>query len=179
MSIWRVINNAEKYKRVQLVNFDEQWEIFAYRFIGKPLLSDWPEVRVKFYRDESNLLKPDIMTLAGSNPLIFTHRALQILGPILGDSIEVLPIKHGRAVWYAINILRVKDCLDQKKSNVIYFSSGRIMDVEKYVFYDNCLNDCYLFKLPEFINSIQYATDAFKEIVEINKLTGLVFIPLT
>ncbi|NEQ73155.1 MAG: hypothetical protein F6K23_08740 [Okeania sp. SIO2C9] len=75
-----------------------------------------------------------------------------------------------------LNISNIIGCLDEKKSECLYFkNSHKVMQIKKYSFDTNLLDNIALFKIPQLVRSYIFATDAFRERVLEEKLTGLKF----
>lgn len=112
---------------------------------SKPMAKNWKPFEVKRWAGRVG----DFPSLYGFIP-VFSQRAWDVLGPLLADVVEALPIKHpsGKA-YYAINVLQVVDCLDRKRSQLEFSSSGKVMGVEKYVFDPKRLPPFHMFKIPE------------------------------
>ncbi len=126
--------------------------------------------------------------------LVCDIAARKVIRELLEDHVEFLPlifqapvadgsfysIKTLRTLigkeYFAINCLRILDCLDLDRSQFDYFDRTRsIRYIVKYEFKPDCLDGVPIFKLP-MSNSVEtFVTGEFKQLVEDNNLTGLEF----
>lgn len=100
-----------------------------------------------------------------------------ILEPLVGEQVEFLPLETPFTPYYGLHVKHV-NCLDLSKISAKYFSDGRVMRVEQYAFYWEKLEGIHIFRLPELGLSRLFVSDEFKQIVEENALTGLMFYPV-
>jgi hypothetical protein len=92
--------------------------------------------------------------------------------------VEFLPFETPVGPYYGLHVQYV-DCLDISLAEVIRFqSSGRIIEVTKYAFYWEKPEGVHIFRLPELGLSRLFVSDEFKQVVEENGLTGLLFYPV-
>jgi hypothetical protein len=158
---------------------------------GKPLTRVWEPVHVFYYRTTGKSC--DFPSLHGYVP-VFTTRAWGVLQPLIGHSVEALPLvcdtrivvpKRGDKMrvpagpfgpFYAINVLNFVDCLDYDHSEIVWFSHGVVMLVESYAFKNpGLLRGKHIFRLPETRALEVLVSDEFKNTVEKNNLVGLEF----
>jgi hypothetical protein len=151
----------------------EDWDVFE-RFDGRPLAASWSPVPVKVYVGKR---RGDFPSLLADVP-VFSERALHVLGPLMGSSIEALPLQCKKGSFYAINVLEVVAALDQERSEIDRFPDGRVMDVERYVLQEDLLQGRDIFKLAEVTPSRVFVSEAFKKSAEENGLQGLIFKPV-
>lgn len=83
----------------------------------------------------------------------FSRRAIQVLGLMLSDNGELLPLDaHLDEPYYFYNITRISDSLDVQRSDCIVGSrTGRIIDVDRFVFHPSRvdgLSVCRVHQLP-------------------------------
>jgi hypothetical protein len=76
---------------------------------------------------------------------------------------------------FVINPLHVIDALDEMRSDVKRFSSGRIMKIDRYEFSPMRLPDIPLFKIPNLRASPTFVTDSFVAMWQQSELFGLEF----
>ncbi len=92
------------------------------------------------------------------------------------NEVEVLGIDVEGLEMKILNIINIVDCLDENKSEVLYFKDNkRIMHIKKYSFKKEFLTKTMLVKMPQLSRSYIFATDLFREKVLKYKLTGLEF----
>lgn len=188
MTFWRITEKSNMYRSFDFVDIALGFG-FADQFSpGKSLSSTWiPPLLCLFEGDEQfegdverEQAKPigDFPGFAGTIPLIFSKRAIQILYPLINDSIEILPIDCDVEDYSIVNVLKVVDCLDHSRSKIKRMEgTGYIVSIDEYVFKEEMLEDVHIFQIPEDISAV-FVSDVFKAVAEQHGLEGLAFIPL-
>jgi hypothetical protein len=107
---------------------------------------------------------------------VFSELACAILKPYLKESVEFLPCAtEQNERHFLVNILSIVNCLDKEKSDIIYNPvTNRVSSIRSYCFNEACI-DTMIFKIPETLGLEVYVTDKFKNLVENNNLSGLLF----
>lgn len=102
---------------------------------------------------------------------------MEVLRPLIQNSIEELELQFSEVEYYAINVITVLNVLDYDKSDYIKFSDGnRIMVIEKYVFKKcDALVNHNIFKIVDEPGRKAFVSDSFKQTAEDNKLSGFKF----
>lgn len=127
------------------------------------------------YKDEIDKPIGDVFSVEISS-FILNEKSYKVLYPYLKNHSQIFKIKSDNKIFYVVNVIDIIDCLNYDESELKYFSSsGRVMDVEKYVFKTEKLKNATIFKLPEFPKSISYVTEEFKKAVEENNIKGFKF----
>jgi len=90
---------------------------------------------------------------------------------------EFLPVICDDAEIVLYNPTRVIDALDERRSVLSRFQSGRIMMIDKHVFHADKIADVDVFKLP-MRASATYVSQRFADIWASHGLTGLDFVPV-
>ena len=127
------------------------------------------------YKDEIDKPIGDVFSVKISS-FILNEKSYKVLYPYLKNHSQIFKIKSDNKIFYVVNVIDIIDCLNYDESELKYFSSsGRVMDVEKYVFKTEKLKNATIFKLPEFPKSISYVTEEFKKAVEENNIKGFKF----
>ena len=127
------------------------------------------------YKDEIDKPIGDVFSVEISS-FILNEKSYKVLYPYLKNHSQIFKIKSDNKIFYVVNVIDIIDCLNYDESELKYFSSsGRVMDVEKYVFKTEKLRNTTIFKLPEFPKSISYVTEEFKKAVEENNIKGFKF----
>ena len=169
---WIIRADSDKYRSFNSIGRNENNEIEKVN-CGYSLSENWFPENTAFYTDEKGKEnKKNIADFMRFQGIAINEKAKTILAPIISDSVEFLPIITQIDSYWLLNI-SVIDCLDQEKSQVKLYSSGRIMAVLKYAFYEERLPDTNIFVLPVGIDVI--ITEKFKKVYDENKLTGLHF----
>ncbi|HEX2572361.1 MAG TPA: DUF1629 domain-containing protein [Polyangia bacterium] len=107
--------------------------------------------------------------------LAFSDRAVEVLTPLIGDVIELLPLAcDGPGRFQVVNMLDVVDCLDEDRSTLDRYSDGDIASVKKYVFKPDSTNGHHLFKCKQF-DLHNLVSGEFRALVEDKGLIGAYF----
>lgn len=141
-------------------------------FRGEPKAHDWTPVRVetlykKTYKDFPHYIigKP-----------VISERVKQVIAPFVTNEVEILPLLHDELDLYMLNVINVLDCVDWERSDIQRFSDGSWVGFNKLVFdFTKIPKDTYMFKFIEKAGVCVYVTEAFKDLIESNKLKGLDF----
>jgi hypothetical protein len=147
---------------------------FQTHFIGQPMAANWqpPPVTVS---GKSKRLQ-DFVSWMYKAP-VCSEKAKTCLEPVIGDYVEFLLLTHIKEKpYFAINVLKVVDCLDKDNSDLVYSSSepGYIRNVETYGFIPDRLEHVPIFKVPLTVSSV-FVTRDFVDVVINNKLWGAKF----
>jgi hypothetical protein len=170
MSSYKIIQDVQHYDSVVLPRAASYKKLEVLAGV-EPVAAKWVPLTVRFHKMEK---AGDFPYLSTDVP-VFTKRALQALQPLIGQSIEALPLECESEELYAIHALELMDCLDHSRSVVTRFPSGGIMDVEEFVFKKNCDQGKHIFRLTDAPTKYVFVSDQFKSVVEKNKLRGLIF----
>ncbi len=179
-SIYYVLPDGNTYR--SLCNFSVDPGVFLdlgelFRD-GNAIGDAWDPPEVYLYEEAGEDAKPisQFPSLAGF--FVIDRTALDILYPIIEPTvIEVLPLPSVIEGLSVLNIEKV-DCIDHSKAQFEYFSSGRIMRVQRFAFIQEKLNGKHIFRLNEEGYSKVFVDDVFKTAVEENGLHGLLFFAL-
>ncbi|WP_139796394.1 imm11 family protein [Sporomusa malonica] len=148
----------------------EDWELL--RFDGRKLADTWTPIAVRVIEDRK---KSDTPGLSGGVP-VFTPMAIAVLKDLMGDTVEVLPLRCRKGEYYAINVLDVVNCIDYEKADFERFkSSGRIMLFNKYAFKPECVKGKHIFKIIDEPVRRPFVSDEFRNSVLENGLVGFKF----
>ena len=143
-------------------------------FDGRSKKETWHCLPVKRMEPEK---KPKLTDAPGWEFPIFSKRAMEVLRPLIHNSIEELELQFDEGEYVGINVTAVLDVIDYSKSEYKMFSSGtRIMCFEKYAFRvcDDLINN-HIFKIVDEPIRRPFVSDYFKDVVEKNNLTGFKF----
>jgi hypothetical protein len=101
--------------------------------------------------------------------------AWKVLEPLIGDSVELLPLECSEGEFNLLKVINIIDCLDYSKADVFRFQeTGRVLHVRKYAFKEDLIRDRHFFAIPEKKYGI-LVSQSFKDLVEQNQLKGLTF----
>ncbi len=149
--------------------------------LGASQLESWGRRQVWYHPAEFRKSKSLANFPGWSSGIACDAEAKENLQKLIGDHAEFLPLIFASSTivdttYYAINVLRMLDCLDYKRSEFTYFErTGNIRKVHKFEFKLNCIGGIPIFKLPILRSIRTYVTDEFKQLVEKSNLTGLEF----
>ncbi|MGA2404912.1 MAG: DUF1629 domain-containing protein [Syntrophobacteraceae bacterium] len=153
------------------------WAILR-QFDGRRLFASWTAPAVEVFRDDKfnrNLPPSDFPSLAPGVP-VFSLRAVNALQGLLRENGEILPLSCNEGEYYAFNVTKSIDALDEFNSQVKRFeSSGRIMRILKYAFFGDRLGGATIFKIPQSRGNV-FVTNRFRKIAMDNALLGFKFI---
>ena len=108
---------------------------------------------------------------------VVDEKTKAVLEDRFSDFIQFLPVTMEGTPYYFMHIFNAVDALDYDNSTIKRFNEGGIMRIKKYVFTDK-IKDYPITRIYEgnFINPCDtFVNDEFKEFVEENGLTGLIF----
>jgi len=176
--LWTIITDSYKFRSFTLNGNDPGFHPQDMLNQGKRFGNSWEPLYVELFEDQDGgeKHKPlgDFAYLFGPS---MSMKAKSILEPLVGNTVEFLPFETSIGPYYAINVSWV-DCLDIRHSDVKRFSSGRIMRVNKYSFFNAPMLGIHLFHVPELRASEYFVSNEFKKLVEANDLRGLIFSPV-
>jgi hypothetical protein len=124
---------------------------FLREFDGTQRKHSWTPIVVNLLRvdDTGVLRRPADLPWLGDNVLVLTSRAVGAIGELLEEFGELLPLACDDAELFVFNPLRVIDALDAERSEVIRFSTGRVVDIPRYVLRRQAVEGMHVFKIPE------------------------------
>jgi hypothetical protein len=109
---------------------------------------------------------------------VFSQRAIEALRDLLEPCGEILPLRCHEGTYFAYNVTRLVDALDEAQSELERFSSGRIMWIERPVFFPDRLAGEVIFKVPQSPNRT-FVTDPFVRRIWERGLVGFDLQPYT
>lgn len=150
---------------------------FYHRFDGTPLAHEWTPLEITAVDEDDELAVLGDHALLGTIP-VFSEPAVSILSDFLEQNGELLPLVYSRGRYFAYNVTTVVNALDEDRSKLVRFSTGRVMSIEEYVFKQEALSDRPIFKIPELPRAYVFVTDIFVERVRAGALHGFDFLPV-
>jgi hypothetical protein len=139
------------------------------KLLGQPMCQKWRAVKVRLRKEDHRADFPSFLPHIPA----FSQHALDVLQPHLGNAIEALPLACGRERFYAINVVDVTDCLDERRSKIDRDPSGKVMFIDKHIFDEKCVGERLMFRIRQAPLWGVYFTDRFKRLLEMAKLEGL------
>lgn len=146
---------------------------YLWSLDGSPRLSTWrpvPVSRLTVADDGSPREVADLPWL-GAHVLVLRPSAVAVLGPLLEQHGELLPLSCPDAELWLFNTLTVTDALDEAGSDLVSFDDGTILAVERYEFRAAAVAP--VFKVPQLLRGPLFVTDEFASAVTDAGLTGL------
>ena len=172
MKVWRLKFEVDLFDNLEpLIS----WSVEKNQtFDGRLHKKDWIKEKVKRMEPWKEL---ELGDAPGFEIPVFSERAVSCLEPLIRDYVEFLPLESKEGKFYAVNITNILiNALDYDKSEIIRFSSGNIMTIDKFDFKENAVKNNPIFKLEELkIGSTQFVTDEFVKLVKDNDLRGFCF----
>jgi hypothetical protein len=152
------------------------------RFDGQPRRASWKPVRMtRLTTTESGqLLRPtDFPACSGGDMLLLSGAARGELQAELERFGELLPLHCDDGEFWAYNVTRLVDALDEGDSQVLRATdTGAILMIRRHVFRPQLLGNAHIFKLVQMTWGLIYVTDEFTKIVAASGLAGLGFSPV-
>jgi hypothetical protein len=167
MYYYKIIPNSDIYDSLRIQE-DNSLDIY-HSLSNQKSIEKWPPVHVSLIKMK---LRGDFPSMTGF--VTFSDKAWMILKPIIENCVQMLPLECKEGKYYALNVLG-KTSLDLEKSEVDRSSSGRIIEVDKYVFKRDSVVGKHIFTPEELPYSNPIVSEVFKEVVEKNELKGLNF----
>lgn len=172
MRIWKLKSKCDKYICLHPVvpfTFEQ-----LHMFNGTSVIDQWVKPETEIDKGASHR-KSDYPYFSVGLP-VMSKKALDILLPIIENSVEILPVDVQGEEYYGINVLKVLDVVDYEKSAHWFLPSGTIMVTNYVLKYSNDMNKYNVFKVTDNVmTSWPFVTDEFKNAVEKNKLKGFEF----
>jgi hypothetical protein len=143
---------------------------------GTERLPGWSPIPMRIIRkDEGKPLQESDSPWLGSHALIFRKAAIDPLKLVLEANGELLPLDAANVELRMYNPRHVVDALDETSSEVIRFSSGRIMMINRYVLKPEVIRTLAIFKLSCLRVSPTFVHQGFVDQWMASRLKGLHF----
>jgi hypothetical protein len=169
LKIWLLQTESNKY--MSLVGYaGDSSHYWGTHFIGQPMSESWPLPPLKVLGKSKKL--PDFVGWMLRVPVV-SQRAMESLKPVVTDNVQFLRFHDLRGKpYYAMNVLRVEDYLDNARSVSAITPDGTRYNYRSHVFKDD---------LPELLppifkargSSLVLVTQSFVDVIIANKLTGV------
>jgi hypothetical protein len=156
------------------VDLDSSVE-FYQQFDGRELASSWSHISVSIADEPSFQGVLGDFTLLGTVP-VMSARAVAALSDVIGSRTEMLPLQFEAQNYFAINVTRMVDALDDERTVANRFQNSRRMFlVQKYEFFHDRVAEEWLFKVPQLALAHVFATEQFVSLGARAGLTGFKF----
>lgn len=155
------------------------FETFNVAVNGEQRAEGWQPIRVRLISSEGGkrLAAADSPWL-GDHALILRPRAVAVLGAILLRCGELLPLRCEDAEGLVVLNPRCLPALDEARSTIRRFRSGRAMVVERYEFLGHALVGAAAFKIPTLRVSPTFVSQVVVDAWDRAGLRGLKFRPV-
>lgn len=164
-----------------------QWVIpsdrFGYRTIsnvfraepGSRVGARWIPRAVRLLtEDDGKQLHQADMPWYSSEALVVTDHARSVLEGVVGEDAEFLPLECYSDRLWLLYPWHLVDAFDEERSEVKRFTSGRIMEVTRYAFFEKAVEGLTCFKVPELATRI-FVRESLVTAVQNAGLTGVEF----
>jgi hypothetical protein len=111
----------------------------------------------------------------GRQALVLRDDAIDALGPLLEPFGELLPLACPDARLAIVHLTNVLDALDEERSELVRFGSGRIMTITRYELLADRLAAPQAFKLPQMPGGAMLLTGDLVERIEAAGFAGTAF----
>ncbi len=177
MKIWLLQEDVNNFEHLTLADAnDELWNEFSSYFNGESIESNWKALRLKIIEHSGTLSKSDVPYLS-PGVLVFSREAINTLQKYLKDNAEILCTEGCEGNYRLINVIKLIDGIDYKKSRVEYYSDKkRIMAIDKYAFFFDKVKEQHIFKIKELPKADVFVSDDFRRKVIESGLKGFKFI---
>lgn len=163
-----------RFRRLVLPE-DETFSELVNRFDGGAIDDSWHALKVVYDEDSLDLPVGDFPSIFLPHIPVFSVRAVQALGPVLSTNGELLPLSSDYEKYFSFNVTTLIDALSAEQSDIVYYPTGKVMDVRKYVLDLKRITFQSIFKLRETARMDVFVSDEFVRIVESHGLRGFSF----
>ncbi len=178
MQIYELSSDADRYENFVLSDERDAGAMID-GFRGAAMADVWKPISIELAEEgNGRKLPPSDFPLLHAVVPVFSRRAVEALRDLLELNGELLPLKSSKGEYFAFNITRIVDALDEANSKVKRFSSGRLMVVKQHEFLVERVAGLTIFKIPQLARSREFVTDVFVERVNQRRLTGFDFLPV-
>lgn len=148
MRIYRSVVSPAEYEWVTPIDdadFDRLAVHSAY-----PLAGNWTPIEVELVREDEgvHMMKADFPWL-GEHTLVMRGSAAAVVAPLVRGCAELLPLHAADADLQLLHVTDVRDALDEGRSELVRYSTGRVMTVRHYVFDPTALVGARCFRIPQ------------------------------
>lgn len=144
---------------------------FYRQFDGRSLAETWKSIEIAAADEPDPQADLADFSLLGTEPVL-SDRAVEVLADLLKRSGEVLPLRYARTGYVLFNVTRVLDALDEGRSVLRRFPTGRVMAIQSYVFRQEVVESYPIFKITQFPRAYVFVTEEFVTRVHDAGLTG-------
>lgn len=168
-NVWELRTSCKKNLTIR-----SNLDYFNNRFDGRSMANSWvvPDIRIQ----GKSLRFRDFISWLPTAPVV-SSKAKEVLPELLEPYCEFfLLISLRKKSYFATNVIKLVDCLDMKKSEIIFFEDDptEILMINRHIFMQEKIPDIPIFKIPQDPETV-FVTKKFIDCVISNKLTGAAF----
>jgi hypothetical protein len=171
MRVYRLGAEVDRYRPLTVVHDDDFRKLSALH--DQPVPLRWVPVEVEWLDERDSLRKPVAEFPSFGGIPAFRQKALEALKDLLEPNGVILPLQMTGESVFAYKVTHEVDALDEDRSDLTRFSTGRIMGVQRFAFFADSIDGAPIFKVPQ-LRSYVFVTDTFAERVRRSGLTGFV-----
>jgi len=175
LKIWSFAINSFDYSKYTLV--DQKDRAYFKKNVtpaiikGEKIGKTWKPL---IYLKKEQRKKPDFLTIEDVG-IVMTQRAIDALNPLLGKSIEKLPLVTFKQAMYFVHITESLDCLDDEKTEYRLSAVTQTkVGINKFAFDVGKIKNKHIFKIKGFWYNT-FVSDEFQKICKENDLQGVDF----
>lgn len=172
MDVYKLYADANRFQNFHIPSDEDGFRLLD-QFDGTPLADSWTPLAVEVLDGHEDWPTSDFPSL-GRIPVFGAHAVAELSDLVDGRG-ELLPLDFDQGEYFAFNVTRLSDALDEERSEFKYFSDGDVMDIKSYEFAPERLAAETIFKLPQIPEMYEFVTDVFVERVHERELTGFLF----
>jgi hypothetical protein len=173
--VFRLVDGGGRFHAFAFV--DESLDRLYLEADGRSFQASWPYPAISVADADDEPRTFGDFAMLGTMP-IFSEAAVGALEDLLRASGELLPLRFDSPRYWAHNVTTVVPALDESRSGIVRFSSGRVLKVEHFAFKREELDDVSVFKLPQLLRTHVFVTLPFVRRVQAAGLSGFGFEPL-
>lgn len=141
---------------------------------AQPDTARWaaPAMRLLHVDDDGTLLHWADMPWHGSHVLVLGDEAVDRVGPLLSAHGVCLPLTCDEARMAVFVARALVGGLDEDRSELVRFGSGRILDLKRPAFIASAIAQSAAFRLEEMLRGDLYLTDRIVDAIRATGLSG-------
>jgi hypothetical protein len=117
----------------------------------------------------------DMTRLGAFSYPVLSERAKAVFEPHLQGLGQWIPLDFDEQPYWLFYLQAVEDVLDLERSRIRYFSSGKVMEIERAAFHESALTGLFMWNLPQRPTHPICVTDTALDLVREHGLTGFEF----
>lgn len=154
------VDEAEGFERLRVETFESVADV-------------WAPIPMRLLTEDGgeHFARADFPWL-GEQTLVMRQAAADVIGPLVEGQAELLPLQASDAELWMLHVMEARNALDFDRSDLVQFSSGRIMTIREHTFVASSLEGVRCFKIPQMPSGSVYFTGELVEAIEAAGLSG-------